>query len=124
MSVFGLDDLVCSSFTLDMGNDVQYRDQPGFKGPLIMDAMPKLSLTADKEDFAKFNPEQLARENAVTPVWYANGQPGQMVVIYAGRAQISSAIAPADDNGILQQSFDMTAMPNLDGTSSIKILLT
>lgn len=106
---------VMSSFDVDQGQSVSFRNQPNFEGAVITDRKVSGSLSIDAHDLATVNfYEQLESHNGVTTgaIDMVHGTvAGNIVEVHVAKAQLTD-LSNSESDGILQYNLSFNALPN------------
>lgn len=115
---------VARSYTLNLGNQVVYRELINSRAVLITDAQPTIAAQVEATAMATLNPFVLAKnQTAFSTVLVHGTGAGKITTITAPNCRMSRPGSPSEQDNIVEWPLNMAAMPTA-GNDAFTISLT
>ncbi len=115
---------VARNFSLNLGNEVVYRELVNSRQVLITDAAPEIAAQVEAVPMATLNPFALARNQTPFGVTLVHGVGnGRVVTLSAPSCRMSRPGTPTEQDNIVEWPLTMVAMPTI-GNDAFTLTLT
>lgn len=120
--IHGYANTVMESLSIDMGNDVQYLNRPGYEGVRIMDHAVKGSLSIWSPLQSEMDFYAIAQNNDMGVLAFTHGPVGNQVAVVCQNTQLLSPKADSGDK-IVKFSCDLNMVATGTGSNELYIVL-